>query len=109
MSAGGLLVCCVLMIGGMLSGSGKTGARWLFESKSFHYQAQRALSQSSYQGAEPGEVLSVINHIRDQDEEGWHVNWYQMAGRVETMGDRSADDLSTVNAIPQGVELLSYQ
>jgi len=74
------------------------GIRYLFKSKQFHYQALRTLGHSIYHGAAPGEVLSVINHIKDGDVQNWHDQWIDMGKKSVNQAESSNDNLFKGNA-----------
>ncbi len=84
------------MIGRNLKGK---GVYYLFGSDSFHYQALRTLGHAPYQGAAPGEVMSVISGIRDQDEDSWIRGWRAMAERCEAWAKDAADGNAKGNAL----------
>ncbi|WP_254534934.1 alpha/beta hydrolase family protein [Halomarina litorea] len=54
-----------------------------FEGRAFDYQTLRALSATTFGGAEPGEVLVTAERIPEGDTEAWHREWGQTARRVE--------------------------
>ena len=99
-----LLIGTAVILGSFLvlwapwRGSGK-GVSRLFWSDSFHYQALRAMGHSMYQGASPGEALSVISRIGDQDENAWYAEWREMGGKCEQWAEKAADPVSRGNAL----------
>jgi len=72
-----------------------TGLRYLFPDKQFHYQAFRTLGHAPYGGALPGEVMSLIPRITD--DESWKREWSSMAGKCEVMAEKSSDPVSKGN------------
>lgn len=96
------VVACVAVcaIASMAAGCAKgTGVYNLFGSDSFHYQALRTLGHSSYQGSAPGEVLSVIGRIKDQDEEAWYTEWNRMGEKCEDWASNAVDPVTKGNAL----------
>ncbi|MBN1531990.1 MAG: alpha/beta hydrolase [Spirochaetes bacterium] len=71
----------------------------LFKSDSFHYQALRTLGHSMYQGSAPGEVLSVISRIDDQDEDEWYSQWNAMGEKCEGWAAHAIDPVTRGNAL----------
>lgn len=68
------------------------GVQHLFPDKQFHYQAFRTLGHAPYGGALPGEVMSLIPHITD--DESWHKEWKTMAEKCVALADNAPDSLS---------------
>ncbi|MGD0275763.1 MAG: hypothetical protein ABSB79_06875 [Syntrophales bacterium] len=83
----------------MAKNTSNKGVRWLFSSTAFHYQAIRTMGHSIYHGALPGEVLSAISQIRDEDTESWFDNWQRMAKHCELLADKACDNISGGNAL----------
>ncbi len=75
----------------------KGGVRHLFEDTQFHYQTFRTLGHAVYQGALPGEVMSLVPRITD--DESWRREWAEMANRCEAMAEKAADPVSAGNAL----------
>ncbi len=73
------------------------GLRYLFPDKQFHYQAFRTLGHAPYGGALPGEVMSLIPRI--SDDESWKREWLTMAERAEAMAGKADDPISKGNAL----------
>ena len=61
----------------------ENGEKFLFPSRQFHYQTLRAIGHEVYQGAALGEVLTVISHIQDSNDESWFQEWEGMALKCE--------------------------
>jgi pimeloyl-ACP methyl ester carboxylesterase len=92
--AGAVLVICILTLA-LFYGRQVKGVRYLFKDKQFHYQTFRALSHASYGGALPGEVLSLIPRITD--DESWQREWSARAARCESLAQKAADPISKGN------------
>lgn len=60
-----------------------------FSGQSFDYQTLRALTYSTYGGAESGEVLTTVEHIDEADIEAWHAEWRKTAERAERIADEA--------------------
>jgi pimeloyl-ACP methyl ester carboxylesterase len=73
------------------------GLRYLFPDKQFHYQAFRTLGHAPYGGALPGEVMSLIPRINN--DESWKREWSAMAERCEAMAEKADDHISKGNAL----------
>jgi len=73
------------------------GLRYLFPDKQFHYQAFRTLGHAPYGGALPGEVMSLIPRIGD--DESWKREWSAMAKRCEAMAEETDDPVSKGNSL----------
>ncbi|WP_435154850.1 alpha/beta hydrolase family protein [Haladaptatus sp. DFWS20] len=59
-----------------------------FEDETFDYQTLRAMSYTTYGGAEPGECLATVENIGEGDFEAWFTEWRRTADRVaETARD----------------------
>jgi pimeloyl-ACP methyl ester carboxylesterase len=92
------LVSIILVFGAYFLLTDDTGIRYLFDSKAFHYQTARTMGHSIYQGAGSGEVLSIINKIKNEDEESWYIHWQEIASRMENLAESSDDNISKGNA-----------
>jgi pimeloyl-ACP methyl ester carboxylesterase len=92
--AGLLVVLSGLLITLMWSSH---GLRYLFPDKQFHYQAFRTLGHAPYGGALPGEVMSLIPRI--SDDESWQREWSAMAKRCEALAEKADDQVSKGNAL----------
>ncbi len=73
------------------------GLRYLFPDKQFHYQTFRTLGHAPYGGALPGEVMSLISRI--SDDESWQREWSAMAERCEALAQTADDPISKGNAL----------
>lgn len=61
-----------------------------FSERAFDYQTLRAMSYTTFGGAEPGEVLTTVERIDDGDTGAWHEEWYRTAERVAGAAERAA-------------------
>jgi pimeloyl-ACP methyl ester carboxylesterase len=91
----GLLVVFIIIFIKLLWPS--HGLRYLFSDKQFNYQAFRTLGHAPYGGALPGEVMSLIPRI--SDDESWKREWSTMAERCETMAKKANDPISKGNSL----------
>ncbi|RDI72617.1 alpha/beta hydrolase family protein [Halopelagius longus] len=62
-----------------------------FSGKAFDYQTLRAMSYTSFGGAEIGEVLTTAERIGKRDTESWHEEWRRTAERVEGLAEEAAE------------------
>jgi pimeloyl-ACP methyl ester carboxylesterase len=62
-----------------------------FAEKAFDYQTLRAVSYTTFGGAEPGEVLATVERIEGGDTESWHTEWRTTAERVERAAAEALD------------------
>lgn len=69
-----------------------------FSGQAFDYQTLRTLAYTTFRGAEPGEVLSTVERIPENDTEAWHAEWRQTAARVERTADEAASTDATRTA-----------
>ena len=91
----GFLVVFIIIVIKLLCPS--HGLRYLFSDKQFHYQAFRTLGHAPYGGALPGEVMSLIPRIND--DESWKREWSTMAERCEAMAKKADDPISKGNSL----------
>ncbi len=71
------------------------GVRYLFPDGQFHYQAFRTLGHAPYGGALPGEVMSLIPRITD--DESWRREWEALAEKCEVLAGKAFDPVSRGN------------
>lgn len=76
----------------------RSGAR-LFRSQAFHYQALRTMGHSAAFGANPGECLETMRHVRDGDPGSWHAAWHAFAGKCEKLSVAEGDAVSRGKAL----------
>jgi pimeloyl-ACP methyl ester carboxylesterase len=62
-----------------------------FPGRAFDYQTLRALSYTTFGGAEPGEVLTTAERIAEGDTGSWHDEWRRTAERVERLAARARE------------------
>ncbi len=65
-----------------------------FRSRPFHFETLRALWYAPVGGADVGEVLSVVERVRDGDFESWFVRWSALAQAVRERAERLSDPVS---------------
>ncbi|WP_233559865.1 alpha/beta hydrolase family protein [Oleomonas cavernae] len=82
------------------------GWQWLdhgnqryFRDQTYHHLTMRALGEIPYGGADTGEVLETIKHIRAGDAESWYAAWGTTADRVAALGEASRDRVSRGRAL----------
>ena len=69
-----------------------------FRDPTFSFELLRAASYGPYGGSEIGEVLATANRIREGDFESWHIEWFRVAERIETIADTSLQDGHRISA-----------
>lgn len=67
------------------------GERRFFRDQAFHFQTLRALNNVRTDGADMGEVLEIVRHIREGDTASWYQAWEAAATRLVLRADRLAD------------------
>lgn len=75
------------------------GNQRYFADQTYHHLTMRALGEIPYGGADTGEVLETIKHIRAGDAESWYAAWSATAGRVAALGQASRDRVSRGRAL----------
>jgi alpha-beta hydrolase superfamily lysophospholipase len=77
------------------------GWQWLdfgnqryFVDQTYHHLTMRTLGAIPYGGADTGEVLETIKHIRAGDAESWYEAWLATADRVTALGQDTRDPTS---------------
>ena len=70
------------------------GNQRYFTDQTYHHLTMRTLGQIPYGGADTGEVLETIKHIRAGDAESWREAWVATADRVTALGQDSRDRTS---------------
>ncbi|MCH3915881.1 MAG: alpha/beta hydrolase [Spirochaetia bacterium] len=61
----------------------QANTRW-FKNQTYNFEVLRTLGESTFNGAEVGEVLSALSGIKDGDDEAWYQGWHRVAAMVET-------------------------
>lgn len=69
-----------------------------FSDPTLDYQTLRALSYTTYGGAEPGEVFTTVERIPDGDLEAWHTEWRRAGERCERRADAALADDHPISA-----------
>ena len=62
---------------------------FLFNDKAFSFETLRALGQTTYGGADPGEVIATARLIKAGDDDSWLRAWRATAERVHALADTS--------------------
>ena len=70
----------------------------IFNDAQFDFQTLRLLGSATSGDAEPGEVLSTANRIREGDFESWTAEWLKTAQRVHEIAERSQERGHRVSA-----------
>ena len=79
---------------------GRRHGEWcFFRDQAFHFQALRALNNVRADGADTGEVLATIAHIREGDTASWYDAWEATASRVLERAGRIDDTRSRGQAL----------
>ena len=69
-----------------------------FDDAQFDFQTLRLLGSAASGDAEPGEVLSTANRIREGDFDSWTAEWLKTAQRVHEIAERSRERGHRVSA-----------
>ena len=77
----------------------RSGERRFFRDQAFHFQTLRALNNLRADGADTGEVLETIAHIREGDTASWYAAWEATASRVLERTGRIGDPRSRGQAL----------
>ena len=75
------------------------GERRFFRDQAFHFQTLRVLNNVRADGADTGEVLETIGHIREGDTASWYDAWEATASRVLVLAGRIGDPRSRGQAL----------
>src|SRR5215471_6008605 len=70
-----------------------------FANQMYHHLALRAFGEVPYGGADTGEVLATLRHIRAGDAESWFTAWKNTADRVSVAAWASHDPISRGRAL----------
>jgi len=70
-----------------------------FPNQMYHHLALRAFGEIPYGGADTGEVLATLRHIRAGDSESWFAAWHNTAERVSSVARASRDPISRGRAL----------
>ncbi|MCB0202438.1 MAG: hypothetical protein KDI03_20400, partial [Anaerolineae bacterium] len=73
-------------------------SRW-FKNQTYNFEILRSLGESTYGGAEIGEVLSAVSGVKEGDDEAWYQGWNRVAAMVEDRAATLADPISRGNAM----------
>ena len=73
-------------------------SRW-FKNQTYNFEILRSLGESTYGGAEIGEVLSAVSGVKEGDDEAWYQGWNRVATMVEERAATLADPISRGNAM----------
>ena len=60
----------------------EASVRW-FKDQTYNFEILRSLGESTYGGAEIGEVLSAISGVKAGDDEAWYQGWHRVAAMVK--------------------------
>ena len=77
----------------------RQGERRFFRDQAFHFQTLRVLNNVRADGADTGEVLETIGHIREGDTQSWFDAWEATASRMLERAGRTGDALSRGRAL----------
>lgn len=70
-----------------------------FEDQPYNFQVLRTMSHATYGGADIGEVLSALKHIKEGDDETWFIAWHELAERVEKRSSSLENPISRAKAL----------
>lgn len=70
-----------------------------FSDQTYHHLTLRALGEAPYGGADTGEVLETIKHIRAGDSDSWYEAWKRTADRVARNAREMHDPASRGRAL----------
>lgn len=70
-----------------------------FDNQAFHFQTLRAINDVKADGAESGEILETIKHIKEGDTESWYLAWERTGNAVLKKAEQYTDPKSKGNAL----------
>ncbi|WP_246837573.1 alpha/beta hydrolase family protein [Leptospira bouyouniensis] len=70
-----------------------------FDNQAFHFQTLRAINDVKANGAETGEILETIKHIKEGDTESWRFAWERIGNAVLKKAETYSDPKSKGNAL----------
>ncbi|AOP36026.1 dipeptidyl aminopeptidase [Leptospira tipperaryensis] len=73
---------------------GRVGQARFFQDQAYHFQTLRALNDIRTDGADTGEVLETIRHIKEGDSESWFLSWEKLAEQVLKRAEKIQDPMS---------------
>jgi len=75
------------------------GNQRYFRDQTYHHLTMRALGTIPYGGADTGEVLETVKHIRAGDAESWYAAWATTADRIAAQGQAARDRIGRGRAL----------
>ena len=78
---------------------GDVGQDRFFADQSYHFQTLRVLNDVASDGADTGEVLETIRHIRSSDAQGWFRAWSDTGDRVTRSAAATTDRIAKGRAL----------
>lgn len=92
----GLLVIGITALLWMRSDTGRSR---YFTDQTYHHLTLRALGEIPYAGADTGEIIETIKHIRAGDSNSWFEAWERTANRVAERARAALDPTSRGRAL----------
>jgi alpha-beta hydrolase superfamily lysophospholipase len=89
----------ILLVSLPFLGCADIGHQRYFADQTYHHLTLRVLNQIPYDGADTGEVLETIKHIRAGDSESWFEAWNRTADRVTGLARATLDPVSRGRAL----------
>jgi pimeloyl-ACP methyl ester carboxylesterase len=72
--------------------------RLVFEDQTFSFELLRTIGYAPYGGADIGECLVTVSHIKERNFESWYEQWNKTAKRVHTLADEALKDGKRISA-----------
>lgn len=89
---------CHVNFPGVSRGRARAGQLFFGRTTAFEFELIRALWAAPFGGADFGEVVTVLDSIRDGDTESWYRGWSVLAKAVGARAHRLVDPVSRGNA-----------
>lgn len=66
-------------------------SEFIFKNAQYSFQALRAVAAANGKAADIGECLAALKAIREEDDESWYREWFQLAQRIESQASTSKE------------------
>jgi dipeptidyl aminopeptidase/acylaminoacyl peptidase len=74
-----------------LAGRQDAGQTRFFRNQTYHFQTLRVFSEIPFGGADTGEILETVRHVRAGDEQSWFEAWSATGERVLALAEATQD------------------
>lgn len=81
---------------------------FLFKDPGFNFQAIRVLSETYYQAADIGEVITTVKKIKDADQKSWKDEWLKRADLLYADAQKLKDEASWILAQNEFLRASNY-